>query len=487
MNIRPDPQLFFDPSKCFIGGRWVAPLGGDTLPVENPSDGTIIAQIPRGTAADIDAAVTAAQTALNGVWGKTPAAERGRILARIGRLVLERVDDLARIEALDVGKPLKQARADAIALARYMEFYGGAADKVMGETIPYLDGYTVYTLREPHGVTGHIIPWNYPMQVLGRSVGGALTMGNAVVLKPAEEACLTAIAFAQIAQEAGLPDGALNVVPGLGEEAGAALTTHPGVNHISFTGSVPVGQIIQRAAAQNVVPVTLELGGKSPQLVFADADLGRALPFLVNAGIQNAGQTCSASSRILVERKVHDELLARMAERYRALRVGPAIADLDLGPMVSERQKQVVDGFLGELGGAEIAARGSIDSDAPAGGHFLQPTLLSRVAPDNRLAQDEIFGPVQVVIPFDSEEEAIAIANGTDFGLVAGIWTSHGGRQMRLAKAIRSGQVFINNYGAGGGVELPFGGTGKSGHGREKGMEALYGFSVLKTVAAWHG
>jgi aldehyde dehydrogenase (NAD+) len=487
MNIRPDPQLFFDPSKCFIGGRWVAPLGGDTLPVENPSDGTIIAQIPRGTAADIDAAVTAAQTALNGVWGKTPAAERGRILARIGRLVLERVDDLARIEALDVGKPLKQARADAIALARYMEFYGGAADKVMGETIPYLDGYTVYTLREPHGVTGHIIPWNYPMQVLGRSVGGALTMGNAVVLKPAEEACLTAIAFAQIAQEAGLPDGALNVVPGLGDEAGAALTTHPGVNHISFTGSVPVGQIIQRAAAQNVVPVTLELGGKSPQLVFADADLDRALPFLVNAGIQNAGQTCSASSRILVERKVHDELLARMAERYRALRVGPAIADLDLGPMVSERQKQVVDGFLGELGGAEIAARGSIDSDAPAGGHFLQPTLLSRVAPDNRLAQDEIFGPVQVVIPFDSEEEAIAIANGTDFGLVAGIWTSHGGRQMRLAKAIRSGQVFINNYGAGGGVELPFGGTGKSGHGREKGMEALYGFSVLKTVAAWHG
>ena len=401
--------------------------------------------------------------------------------------VLERVDDLARIEALDVGKPLKQARADALALARYMEFYGGAADKIMGETIPYLDGYTVYTLRQPHGVTGHIIPWNYPMQVLGRSVGGALCMGNAVVLKPAEEACLTAIAFAQIAQEAGLPEGALNVVPGLGEEAGAALTSHPGVNHISFTGSVPVGQIIQRAAAQNVVPVTLELGGKSPQLVFADADLDRALPFLVNAGIQNAGQTCSASSRILVDRRIHDELLARMAERYRALRVGPAIADLDLGPMVSERQKQIVGGFLGDLGGAEIAARGSIEADAPGAGHYLAPTLLSGVAPDNRLAQDEIFGPVQVVIPFDSEAEAIAIANGTDFGLVAGIWTADGGRQMRLAKAIRSGQVFINNYGAGGGVELPFGGTGKSGYGREKGMEALYGFSVLKTVAAWHG
>jgi len=487
MNIRPDPDLFFDPSKCFIGGRWVTPLSGDYLFVENPSDGTTIAQIPRGNAADIDAAVAAARAALNGAWGKTPAAERGRILTRIGRLVLERVDDLARIEALDVGKPLKQARADALALARYMEFYGGAADKIMGETIPYLDGYTVYTLREPHGVTGHIIPWNYPMQVLGRSVGGALTMGNAVVLKPAEEACLTAIAFAQIAAEAGLPDGALNVVPGLGEEAGAALTAHPGVNHISFTGSVPVGQVIQRAAAQNVVPVTLELGGKSPQLVFADADLDRALPFLVNAGIQNAGQTCSASSRILVERSIHDELLARMAERYGALRVGPAIADLDLGPMVSERQKQVVNGFLGNLGGAEITARGSIASNAPAAGHYLQPTLLSGVTPDNRLAQDEIFGPVQVVIPFDTEDEAVAIANGTDFGLVAGLWTNHGGRQMRLAKAIRSGQVFINNYGAGGGVELPFGGTGKSGYGREKGMEALYGFSVLKTVAAWHG
>ncbi|HVY51035.1 MAG TPA: aldehyde dehydrogenase family protein [Devosia sp.] len=487
MNVRADPDLFFDPAKCFIGGRWVAPAGGDYLPVENPSDGAVFGKIPRGQAADIDAAVAAARAALSGDWGRMPAAERGRILSRIGRLILERADELARIEALDVGKPLRQARADALALARYMEFYGGAADKVMGETIPYLEGYTVYTLREPHGVTGHIIPWNYPMQVLGRSVGGALTMGNAVVLKPAEEACLTAIAFAQIASEAGLPAGALNIVPGLGEEAGAALTAHGGVNHISFTGSVGVGRLVQRAAAENIVPVTLELGGKSPQLVFADADLERALPFLISAGIQNAGQTCSASSRILVDRRIHDELLARMAERYRSLRVGPAIADRDLGPMVSERQKQIVGGFLDTLGGAEVAARGVIDADAPGGGHYLAPTLLARVTPDNRLAQDEIFGPVQVVIPFEDEEEAVAIANGTDFGLVAGIWTNDGGRQMRLSKAIRSGQVFVNNYGAGGGVELPFGGTGKSGFGREKGMEALYGFSILKTVAAWHG
>jgi len=307
------------------------------------------------------------------------------------------------------------------------------------------------------------------------------------VLKPAEEACLTAIAFAAIAKEAGLPDGALNVVPGLGEEAGAALTAHPGVHHISFTGSVPVGRLVQHAAAENIVPVTLELGGKSPQLVFADADLDRALPFLVNAGIQNAGQTCSASSRILVHRSIHDEVLARMAARYSALRVGPAIADLDVGPMVSERQREIVGGFLDDIGSAEISARGTIATDAPSGGHFLAPALISNLTAEHRLAQDEIFGPVQVIIPFDDDEEAIAIANGTEFGLVAGIWTADGGRQMRLAKAIRSGQVFLNNYGAGGGVELPFGGTGKSGFGREKGFEALYGFSVLKTVAAWHG
>ncbi|RYE09963.1 MAG: aldehyde dehydrogenase family protein [Hyphomicrobiales bacterium] len=478
---------FFDSTKCFIGGRWVAPASGDYLDIENPSDGTVIGKIPRGGKADIDAAVAAAEAALKGEWGKMTAADRGRVLSRIGRLVLERADELARLEALDVGKPLKQAKADAIALARYMEFYGGAADKLMGQTIPFLDGYTVYTLREPHGVTGHIIPWNYPMQILGRSVGAALTMGNAAVLKPAEEACLTAIAFARIAEEAGLPAGALNVVPGLGEEAGAALTSHPGIHHISFTGSVPVGQIIQRAAAQNIVPVTLELGGKSPQLVFADADLDRALPFLVNAGIQNAGQTCSASSRILVHRSIHDELLGRMAARYGALTVGPAIADRDVGPLVSARQREIVEGFLGHVGTAEIAARGKVDADAPDGGHYLAPALIAKVTADHKLAQDEIFGPVQVVIPFDDDAEAVAIANGTEFGLVAGVWTADGGRQMRLAKAIRSGQVFINNYGAAGGVELPFGGTGKSGFGREKGMEALYGFSTLKTVAAWHG
>jgi len=485
MTVQND--LWFDASKCFIGGEWVAPVGGETLALENPSDGSEIARIARGQRADVDAAVQAAEAALTGSWGRKTAVERGRILHRIGQLVLERVEVLARLEAADVGKPLKQARADAVALARYMEFYGGAADKIHGETIPYLDGYTVYTLREPHGVTAHIVPWNYPMQIIGRSVGAALTMGNAAVLKPAEEACLTALAFAKIAEEAGLPAGALNVVPGLGEEAGAALSSHPDINHISFTGSVGVGSLIQKAAAEAIVPTTLELGGKSPQIVFDDADLDAALPFLVNAGVQNAGQTCSASSRILMQRGIYDKLSAMMAEKYRALKVGPATDDLDVGPLISARQKEIVEGFVNHADPARIVAQATIVDTAPTSGHYFAPTLYGGIDPDDPLAQNEIFGPVQAIIPFDTEEDALRIANNTAYGLVASIWTRDGARQMRMAKALRSGQVFINNYGAGGGVELPFGGVGKSGHGREKGFEALYGFSVLKTVAAHHG
>ncbi len=362
----PVDDLWFDPSLCFIANEWVPPVDGGQLTLTNPSDGQPLCQIARGTSADINVAVEQAEAALQGEWGRMSASERGRILFRIGQLVLEKADLLAKLESVDVGKPLSQARADALALARYMEFYGGAADKVHGATIPYLDGYTVYTLREPHGVTGHIIPWNYPMQIIGRSVGAALAMGNATVLKPAEEACLTALAFADIAREAGLPAGALNVVPGLGAEAGAALSAHKGVHHISFTGSVGVGKSIQSAAAQNVVPVTLELGGKSPQLVFNDADLEAALPFLVNAGIQNAGQTCSASSRILVQRKRHDEVVERMAERYRHLQVGPALSDLNVGPLISARQKDIVNGFLAQGNDLVMAAQGSIVDEAPA-------------------------------------------------------------------------------------------------------------------------
>jgi aldehyde dehydrogenase (NAD+) len=482
-------DLPFDAGGIFVDGRWQPPAGGETLPLVDPSDGSPLAAIARGRAADIDAAVAAAQAARTGAWGAATAAERGRILARMGERVLTQVDELARLEARDVGKPLKQGRADAIALARYLEFYGGAADKVMGQTIPFAAGYTALTLREPHGVTGHIVPWNYPMQIIGRSVGAALAMGNACVLKPAEEACLSALAFAHIAHECGLPAGALNVVPGLGEEAGAALAAHPGVQHLSFTGSVAVGRLIQAAAARNTIPVTLELGGKSPQIVFADADLDAALPFLVNAGIQNAGQTCSAASRILVERPVFDTVVARMAGRYRQLRVGPALGDPDVGPLISARQREIVGGYL-ELvrgSGLQVAAQAPLPDTLPRGGYYVAPTLVADVKPDHRLAQEEIFGPVQAVIPFDGEAEALAIANGTPFGLVAGVWTRDGGRALRLAHRLQCGQVFVNNYGAGGGIELPFGGVKASGHGREKGFEALYGFSTLKTVAIHHG
>ncbi|MEM1272858.1 MAG: aldehyde dehydrogenase family protein [Pseudomonadota bacterium] len=476
--------LWFDPTCVLIDGVWQPPSNGQTLSLLDPSTGQELSRIADGRSEDIDAAVAAASRCM---WGTTPAAERGRVLARLGDLVTQHADHLAEMEARDVGKPLSQARADVTALARYMEFYAGAADKLMGETIPFQQGFTVYTLREPYGVTGHIVPWNYPMQIIGRSVGAALAAGNACVLKPAEEACLTALAFGDLAMKAGIPAGALNVVPGTGPEAGAALSAHPDVDHLSFTGSVATGRLVQAAAAQNVRPVTLELGGKSPQLVFADADIDAALPFLMRAGIQNAGQTCSAGSRILVERSIFDQVADRLAKAFSALSVGPAMADRDLGPLVSARQKELVERHLSELPAGAVLAQAQLPDDLPVGGNYIAPVLIGGVAPQHPIAQQEVFGPVVVLLPFETEDEAVEIANGTAYGLVASVWSRDGARQMRLAKRLQAGQVFLNNYGAAGGVELPFGGTGQSGHGREKGFEALYAFTELKTVAAFHG
>jgi len=317
----------------FIGNRWIAAATGQSIDVIDPSDGQPFARIARGAAADIDAAVRAARRsvgdAFEGVWGRMSATERGRILMKLSAAVLVHHDELARLESRTTGKPLKQGRADATALARYFEYYAGAADKLHGETIPYQAGMTVLTIREPHGVTGHIIPWNYPMQIFGRSVGAALAAGNACVVKPAEDACLSLLRVAELGAEAGLPDGALNIVTGYGGEAGAALAAHSGIDHISFTGSPVTGTAVAQAAAKHHCPMTLELGGKSPQIVFADADLDDLLPVVVNAIVQNCGQTCSAGSRLLVERPLYEELVARVGDAVARLRVGPALADLD--------------------------------------------------------------------------------------------------------------------------------------------------------------
>lgn len=473
----------------YVANAAVPSSSGRTIPVIDPSYGEPFDELQRSNAQDIDAAVLAARQCINTVWSKLNAAERGRLLMRLSLKISEHCDELASIEQRDCGKPTKQAKADAVALARYFEFYAGACDKLQGDTLPYLNGYSVLTWREPHGVTGHVIPWNYPMQIFGRSVGGALAAGNVCVVKPAEDACLSLIRVAQLAAEVGFPAGAINIVTGYGHEVGDALARHPGIDHISFTGSPSVGTLIQQVAALRHCPVTLELGGKSPQIVFADANLDAVIPVVINAIVQNAGQTCSAGSRLLVQQDIYEPLLERLGNAFSQLRVGPAAMDLDVGPLIRQTQQQRVWDFLSDAQVANIpmVAQGRIVDDAPEGGFYQVPTLLRDVPVNHRLAQEEVFGPVLCAMKFRDEDEAVALANATQFGLVAGVWTQDGGRQFRMARRLQSGQVFINNYGAGGGVELPFGGVKSSGYGREKGFEALYGFTTLKTVAIHHG
>ncbi|MAA97222.1 MAG: aldehyde dehydrogenase [Stappia sp.] len=480
-DLLPDPLNL-------IGGRWIPAASAREMEVRSPVDGAVFAAIADSGPEDVDAAVRAARAAFDGGdWSKLTAAERGRLMLKLSARIADEAEALARLETRDNGKPLKQARADMLVTARYFEFYGGAADKVHGEVIPFLTGYNVEMHREPHGVTGHIIPWNYPAQMFARSLAPALAMGNATVLKPAEDACLTALRIAELAREVGFPDGAINVVTGRGEVAGKALSEHPGVDFLSFTGSPEVGVMIQVAAAKNFIGCTLELGGKSPQIVFADADLEAAYPVIVNAIIQNGGQTCSAGSRILIERPIYDQVMAELARRFGEIVCSDSSDEnAVLGPLISARQKQRVERYIEEAD-APLVARGTIAGNAPEGGYYVPAALFGPCDPTSRIAQEEVFGPVLCAIPFDDEAEAIRIANDTEYGLVTGLWTRDGSRQQRVSKAMRCGQVFINGYGAGGGVELPFGGVRKSGHGREKGFEALHEFSRIKTIVNNHG
>jgi len=467
---------------ALIGGKEVGTER--TFPSYDPSTGEVLAEIARCGSAEVDHAVAAARSAAEDGWSRVSAADRGRILRRVAELIRRDAETLALLESRDTGKPLKQAQADVAVAARYFEFYGGTIDAFYGETIPVSDQIFAYTLHEPLGVTGHIVPWNYPIQISARTIAPALATGNCCVLKPAEEASLTAARLGALCMEAGLPPGALNVVPGIGEEAGAALAAHPGIDHLSFTGSVPVGSLVSKAAADNVIPVTLELGGKSPNVVFADANLDEALPVVVNSILQNAGQTCSAGSRLLVAADAHDAVVDRIARRFSEVTIGPGPEDPDLGPLISKTQLERVSGYVERARGeATLVVGGEPPADDRLkGGYYFSPTLFDNVPPEAAIAREEVFGPVLSVTTFRDTDEAIRIANATDYGLVAAVWTRDIGVAHRLARDVHSGQVYVNTYGAGGGVELPFGGFKRSGYGREKGFEALRTYSQIKTV-----
>ena len=469
----------------YIDGAWVDG-GAGRINVTDPATGERIAEHALADAADVDRAVGAARRVhLSGALTAMRPIERGRMVQAMGRYLLEHKDEIARILTLEQGKPLWESHIEVEGAALYFEYYGNQASTVEGRSIPLGAGYMDWTEYEPFGVSAQIIPWNYPVEMTARSLSAALATGNACVIKSPELTPLTNAWLAKAAEAAGFPPGAVNVICGLGRDAGAALAGHRDVNQIVFTGSVPTGIAIANAAAQNVVPSVLELGGKSAAIVHADADLD-AFENDIRWGIYfNAGQVCSAMSRVIVHESRHDELVERAEKVAKSLSVGPGIERTEfganMGSMVSDGQRDRALGLItrAEEQGARIAAGGR-KPNRP--GAFLEPTVLSGVTPDMDIAQQEVFGPVLSVLSFREDAQAIEIANGTDFGLVAGVFTADLDRATRAARQLRAGQVFVNEWYAGG-VETPFGGYGKSGYGREKGREALWNYVQTKNIA----
>jgi phenylacetaldehyde dehydrogenase len=475
--------------RLFIDGQLVDAKSGKTFETINPATGETLATVAEGDAVDIDLAVRAARRAFDdGPWSTMTPSERARIIWRIGDLISERLEEFAELETLDNGKPLAVARAADVPLAADLFHYmAGWATKIEGNTIalsvPYAPGaqFHAYTLREPVGVVGQIIPWNFPLLMAAWKLGPALATGNTVVLKPAEQTPLAALYLAEIMSEAGLPDGVVNVVTGFGETAGAALSAHDGVDKIAFTGSTEVGRLIVKAASGNLKKVSLELGGKSPNIVFSDADPEAAITGAANAIFFNHGQCCVAGSRLYVEADIFDEVVAGVSDIAKSIKLGDGLdSDTQMGPLVSDEQLQKVSGFLdsGREQGATVVAGGHREGER---GYFFQPTVISNTRPDMRVVKEEIFGPVVVAAPFQSLDEIAAAANDSPYGLGAGIWTKDISKAHALAKKIRAGTVWINCYNVFD-AALPFGGYKQSGWGREMGHEALEAYTEVKAV-----
>ncbi|MEW2914815.1 aldehyde dehydrogenase family protein [Leisingera sp. JC11] len=471
------------PRDHFIGGRFVAPEGGARMESFDAGTGQAFAEFAAGTAPDVDRAVASAAEGFE-IWRSTPPARRCAILMEAARLMRAEADRLAVVESLDSGKTLAEAQGDVAGSARLFEYYAGAADKLDGRSVNLGNGNAAFTLREPVGVTAHIVPWNYPTSTLARGIAPALAAGCSAVVKPAETTPFTALMIAELLIRAGVPAGVVNVVTGTGLEAGAPLVADPRVRHVTFTGSVATGVGVMQAVAPNVTGLTLELGGKSPLIAFADADAEAVAEGALWAIFSNSGQICSAGSRLVIHRDLHAEVLERLVKKAQALRFGHGLRNPDMGAVNSERHLAQIAGHVerARARGVEIVTGGKAAADPETGnGWFYEPTILDDLAASDEAVTQEIFGPVLAVQTFDTEEEALALANGTDFALAAGIYTRDISTALRMAQRVDAGQVTVNDYWAGG-IELPFGGNRKSGFGREKGLEGLDAYTRSKSV-----